>query len=110
MAARIHPNLVEMDISREVKNGLKLAGFDLANVTADRPLPPDGLKIMAELWSHGATVPEIMEELRLSEARASGDLLFLELKGEIEGFVECLLDVSLYQTQQKPSGRVGIKK
>lgn len=87
MAARIHPNLVEMDISREVKNGLRMAGFDLNNVTADRPLPPDGLKILAELWSHGATVPEIMDELRLSEARATSELLFLELKGRITGLV-----------------------
>ena len=109
MSSRAFPENTT-DFSHDVRNALILAGFNPSVVTKDRPLPPDGLKLMAELWRNGASVDLIMEELNLSEARASGDLLFLELKGEIEGFVECLLDVSLYQTQQKPSGRVGIKK
>lgn len=35
----------------------------------------------------GATVDEICADMNLSEARASGELLCLELKGQIGGFV-----------------------
>lgn len=90
MTAFAHPGLLNQALTNEVKNGLRLAGFNLKDITPDRPLPPDGLKLMAELWRNGATVELIMEELNLSEARASADLLFLELKGEISGFIDCL--------------------
>lgn len=92
MAARTQPAIIDMSLSKQTKNALRLAGFDLANVGPDRPLPPDGLKIVAELWNNDATVTEIMQELNLSEARASGDLVYLELKGEIKGFTSCFYD------------------
>ena len=74
------------------RNALRLAGFDIKDISSDRPLPPDGLKILADLWNFGASVPEIMQELNLSEARASGDLVYLELKGKVQGFVACMFE------------------
>ena len=92
MAARTNPNLIDQTITNSAKNGLRLAGFDIKDISSDRPLPPDGLKILADLWNHGASVPEIMQELNLSEARASGDLVYLELKGKVQGFVACMFE------------------
>ncbi|HSW35852.1 MAG TPA: hypothetical protein VLH18_04525 [Candidatus Limnocylindrales bacterium] len=94
MAARTHPNQIDQTLTNAAKNGLRLAGFDIKDVTPDRPLPPDGLKILADLWNYGASVPEIMQELNLSEARASGDLVYLELKGKVQGFVACMFEGS----------------
>ena len=90
MVTPLYQGLYDKHLSEVAKNGLRLAGFNLTDISRDRPLPPDGLNLMAELWRNGATVELIMEELNLSEARCSGDLLFLELKGEIEGFIDCL--------------------
>ena len=94
MGARLHPELIAVDVSNDIKNGLRLAGFDIKDISSDRPLPPDGLKILADLWNFGASVPEIMQELNLSEARASGDLVYLELKGKVQGFVACMFEGS----------------
>ena len=92
MGAHTNPNLIDYPIATDIKNGLRLAGFDIKDISSDRPLPPDGLKILADLWNHGASVPEIMQELNLSEARASGDLVYLELKGKVQGFVACMFE------------------
>ena len=92
MGARLHPELIAVDVSNDIKNGLRLAGFDIKDISSDRPLPPDGLKILADLWNFGASVPEIMQELNLSEARACGDLVYLELKGKVQGFVACMFE------------------
>ena len=92
MGARLHPELIAVDVSNDIKNGLRLAGFDIKDISSDRPLPPDGLKILADLWNFGASVPEIMQELNLSEARVSGDLVYLELKGKVQGFVACMFE------------------
>lgn len=90
MGARKQPHLADKTLTGIAKNGLRLAGFNIADISRDRPLPPDGLEILADLWNGGASVPEIMLELNLSEARASGDLVYLELRGKIKGFVECM--------------------
>ena len=92
MGAHTNPNLIDYPISSDIKNGLRLAGFDIKDISSDRPLPPDGLKILADLWNYGASVPEIMQELNLSEARVSGDLVYLELKGKVQGFVACMFE------------------
>ena len=82
----------EIHINNAARNALRLVGYNLADVSQDRPLPPDGLKILADLWNYGASVPEIMQELNLSEARVSGDLVYLELKGKVQGFVACMFE------------------
>ena len=99
MASVSHDDIVlprinrgEIHINNAARNALRLVGFDLTDVSQDRPLPPDGLKILADLWIFGASVPEIMQELNLSEARASGDLVYLELKGKVQGFVACMFE------------------
>ena len=69
------------------RNALRLVGFDLTDVSQDRPLTPDGQDLLCIMWESGMGVPEIMEELRLSEARVSAELLFCELKGKLFGFV-----------------------
>ena len=82
----------EIHINNAARNALRLVGYNLADVSQDRPLTPDGLKILADLWNYGASVPEIMQELNLSEARVSGDLVYLELKGKAQGFVACMFE------------------
>ncbi len=80
-------NLVDTAMTTAVRNGLKIAGFDVYRVHFDRPLTPDAQEHLVELWQAGATVDEICADMNLSEARASGELLYLELKGQIGGFV-----------------------
>ena len=94
MVTPLHQGLYDKHLSEVAKNGLRLAGFNLTDISRDRPLPPDGLKILADLWNYGASVPEIMQELNLSEARVSGDLVYLELKGKVQGFVACMFEGS----------------
>ena len=50
MAARTQPNLIDQTITNSAKNGLRLAGFDIKDISSDRPLPPDGLKVLAAEW------------------------------------------------------------
>lgn len=87
MVAKAHPGLVNQAVATDVKNALTLAGFDLADVGPDRPVPPDGHNLLIEFWNAGMSIEDIMQELRLSEARVSAELMFLELKGKIFGFV-----------------------
>ena len=84
MVAKAHPGLVNQGIAADVKNAFKLAGFDLADVGPDRPVLPDGHKLIIEMWNAGTSIEEIMTELRLSEARLCAELLFLAIKGRIE--------------------------
>ena len=84
MAARTYPNRIDLTLSNEIKNGLRMAGFDLADVGPDRPVLPDGHKLIIEMWNAGTSIEEIMTELRLSEARLCAELLFLAIKGRIE--------------------------
>ena len=84
MAARTYPNRIDLTLSNEIKNGLRMAGFDLADVGPDRPLTPDGHSLLIEFWNAGTSIEEIMTELRLSEARLCAELLFLAIKGRIE--------------------------
>lgn len=84
--------LLQYDHAKAIKNAYRMIGLDLGDVSADRYLPPDGLAIVAELWRNGATVPEIMAELNLSEAAVCRDLMYLELKGRVTGFILCLFD------------------
>ena len=80
-------NRGEIHITNAARNALRLVGFDLKDVSQDRPLIPDGQDLLCIMWESGMGVPEIMEELRLSEARVSAELLFCELKGKMFGFV-----------------------
>ena len=84
MVAKAHPGLVNQGIAADVKNALKLAGFDLADVGLDRPVPPDGHNLLIEFWDNGMEIEDIMKELRLSEARVCAELLFLAIKGRIK--------------------------
>ena len=85
MAAKAHPKLlVDLGIAADVKNAFKLAGFDLTDVGPDRPLTPDGHNLLVEFWNAGMSIEDIMQELRLSEARVCAELLFLAIKGRIE--------------------------
>ena len=84
MVAKAHPGLVNQGIAADVKNAFKLAGFDLSNIGPDRPLTPDGHSLLIEFWNAGMSIEDIMQELRLSEARVCAELLFLAIKGRIE--------------------------
>ena len=84
MAAKTYPNRIDLTLSNEIKNGLRMAGFDLTDVGPDRPIPPDGHKLIIEMWNAGTSIEEIMKELRLSEARLCAELLYLAMKGRIE--------------------------
>ena len=84
--------LLQYDHAKAIKNAYLMIGINPADVSADRYLPPDGLTLIAELWRNGATVPEIMQELNLSEAAVCRDLMYLELKGRVAHFILCLFD------------------
>ena len=84
MVAKAHPGLVNQGIAADVKNAFKLAGFDLSSIGPDRPLTPDGHSLLIEFWNAGMSIEDIMQELRLSEARVCAELLFLAIKGRIE--------------------------
>lgn len=91
MAAPAH-DLQQHNHAAALKNAYRMIGIDLADVSADRYLSPDGLTLVAELWRNGATVPEIMADLNLSEAAVCRDLMYMEMKGRVAGFVLCLFD------------------
>lgn len=69
---------------QSLKSLNSLAGFDLSNIGPDRPLTPDGHSLLIEFWNAGMSIEDIMQELRLSEARVCAELLFLAIKGRIE--------------------------
>lgn len=83
MSAKVHPDLINRELSAEAKNGLRLAGFNLNDVGPDRPVSPDGHKIIIGMWEAGQPVEAIMAELKLSEERTCAELLFLSMKGRI---------------------------
>ncbi len=84
MTAKAHADLLDNTLNKYAHNALKLAGLDIADLGEDRPFTPDGRKALIEAWERGDSIPDMQRLFRKSEARVSGELLFLAIKGKIE--------------------------
>ncbi len=84
MTAKAHADLLDYGLNRDAHNALRLAGLDIADLSEDRPFTPDGRKALVEAWERGDSIPDMQRLFRKSEARVSGELLFLAIKGKIE--------------------------
>ena len=77
-------DIIQWPLTNDIKNAYRMIGYDLSDVSPDRPVSPDGHKIMVEMWEQGAEIEDIRDFLRLSDARVIGELAFLAEKGLIK--------------------------